>query len=207
MQHRIASQPQPRGCMASGCGSSSIHSAQRRSSRRRVCLHTPAAAPSNAPPSAASDAELASTYALLASLVTPPGDESAAALIAGPTPLGRGLIAARPVNPGQPLLTVEAWNALCISDDPEGYGGGAFGAQAVADWQAVHGELPVLLNSYLLSGGEVVRRCAWLVGEVRRVDAWMCSGFAAAALVVFLLTHPGLSNPHARTPYETKIRF
>ena len=83
---------------------------------------------------------------MLEALITPPGDPAQGALTAGATPLGRGLIARRAVARGQALLTVELWNALCISD-----GGGAFGAAALDEWQMVHGPLPPMLNAYLRS--------------------------------------------------------
>ncbi|GBF96048.1 hypothetical protein Rsub_08863 [Raphidocelis subcapitata] len=82
----------------------------------------------------------------------------------GPAPRGRGLVARRAVPAGAPLLAVEAWNALAVSDEPGGRGGGAYGARALADWQAVHGSLPPLLEQYLLSDSNwFTRLVAWLL--------------------------------------------
>jgi hypothetical protein len=122
-----------------------------------------------APPHEPADAEFGAAYDALASLVTPPGGAAAGALRAGPSPRGRGLLAARPLAAGAPVLSVEAWNALAVSDAPGGRGRGAYGAGALAEWQAVHGPLPPLLASYVASGGcwsGVGWRRRWGVGGV-----------------------------------------
>lgn len=143
--------------------------ARGQSARRRAERSGPAwaaagsAAPASSPGSGTDAASLSSTYDLLSSLITPPGDEADGALTAGATPLGRGLIARRAVPAGAPLLTVELWNALCIDD-----AGGAFGARALDDWQAVHGPLPPLLDAYLRSGSDwFLRLVAWLLYVAR----------------------------------------
>lgn len=117
--------------------------------------HAAAASADQAPSSSANahDAQLSTTYDALAALITPPGDPSEGLLTAGPTPLGRGLIACRAAAQGDALLSVEAWNTLCVTDDMGGRGGSAFGAAVLRDWQVVHGQLPPLLDSYLASGG------------------------------------------------------
>jgi hypothetical protein len=86
---------------------------------------------------AAAEDDIAAAYAALASLVASPGCPSRGALAAGATPLGRGLVAARRATAGEPLLSVEAWNALVVSDDPSGPGRGAYGARCVDDWEEV----------------------------------------------------------------------
>lgn len=114
--------------------------------------------------SAGAGAQLTEAYDALASLVTPPGDPSAHVLTAGPTPLGRGLIARQCVDRGAPLLAVESWNVLCVSDEPEGKAGGTYGKQSLEEWEAVHGPLPPLLQQYILSGsGWFTRLVAWLL--------------------------------------------
>lgn len=90
--------------------------------------------------------ELDVLFGTLSALVAPEAE-----VAAGLTPLGRGLVAGAALEPGSLLLSVDRFNCLAVSDDPGGPGGGAFGRAALAEWQAVHGALPPLLNSYLLS--------------------------------------------------------
>lgn len=93
-------------------------------------------------------------FGTLAALVAPDAE-----VAAGLTPLGRGLVASTALQPGSLLLQVDRFNCLAVSDDPGGPGGGAFGRASLAEWQAVHGPLPPLLVSYLLSSEWRHRSC------------------------------------------------
>jgi hypothetical protein len=67
----------------------------------------------------------------------------------GTTELGRGLVAAADTPAGSQLLCVDAFSVLCVADAPVTRG--AFAAGLLQDWQAVWGELPVQLATYLTS--------------------------------------------------------
>ena len=73
---------------------------------------------------------------------------------AGYTPLGRGLVATQPATAGATLLAVEWCHMLAVADRPgELPAGPAFSKRVLQDWQLLHGKMPPLLVSYLLSGG------------------------------------------------------
>ncbi|KAI8471285.1 MAG: hypothetical protein J3K34DRAFT_392961 [Monoraphidium minutum] len=111
----------PRGRRRDGAYSDGRAAAAMRARRTaRAAPRHPRAAPALGTP--ATDEQLPATFDALASLVAPPADAAVGALAAGPTPLGRGLIARRAARRGAPLLTVELWNALAVSDDPSGPG-------------------------------------------------------------------------------------
>lgn len=66
------------------------------------------------------------------------------------TELGRGLVAKHDLEPGDTLLTLDAFSTLCVVDEPLRTGH-VFGAAVLADWQSIHTELPPLLSAYLQS--------------------------------------------------------
>eukprot|EP00878_Enallax_costatus_P035849 GHUV01040088.1.p1 GENE.GHUV01040088.1~~GHUV01040088.1.p1 ORF type:complete len:486 (+),score=115.66 GHUV01040088.1:144-1601(+) len=103
--------------------------------------------------------ELHLQYDTLASLVTP--DTHCVRL--GYTDLGRGLVAQQDCSAGTQCISVDAFNLLCVTDEPLRTGN-AFGSAALADWQLLHSELPPILASYLLS-----RRGDWF----KRLVAWL----------------------------------
>jgi hypothetical protein len=93
-----------------------------------------------------------------------------AAVVAAPTPLGRGLVAARAVAPGEPFLEVDEAFLLCVADDPAA--GGAHARRALADFQALHGPLPPPLLAALGDASlDWGARLAALVLHLRARDA------------------------------------
>jgi hypothetical protein len=66
------------------------------------------------------------------------------------TPLGRGLVAQQDLPAGTTVLVVDSFNLLCVTDEPLKTGN-SFGKAVQADFQLLHGDLPPLLASYLLS--------------------------------------------------------
>ncbi|EFN53459.1 hypothetical protein CHLNCDRAFT_136721 [Chlorella variabilis] len=98
-------------------------------------------------------------YNQLAGVLAAPGG----AVAAGPTPLGRGLVATQQVTQGATLLSVDWANMLCVTDQPKL--GDAFGRRVLGDWQMLHGRLPPLLVRYLVGdeGDWFVRLAAWLL--------------------------------------------
>lgn len=84
---------------------------------------------------------------------------------AGPTPLGRGLIAKEPAMKGARLLSIDRAGLLCVTDKPS-VSGDDFGRKVLEEWQLLHGRLPPLLLNYILSsdsGGWFQRMTAWLL--------------------------------------------
>lgn len=65
------------------------------------------------------------------------------------TALGRGLVANQHLAAGTAVVSVDVFSLLCITDDP--LKTNTFGTAALADWQMLHGAMPPLLSSYLLS--------------------------------------------------------
>lgn len=123
--------------------------------------------------------DLGQLFEALAADVVQPGR----LVTAGPTPLGRGLMAQRAIEPGSVLLAVPQAHVLCVTDRPEGPGGNASGRQALAAWQAAHGRLPPLLINHLLSGQSGVLRAS----QRRLGAASSCEAVAAAHLCPPLL--------------------
>jgi hypothetical protein len=85
------------------------------------------------------------------------------------TPLGRGLVSPEGSPKGSLLLDIDWCNVITVTDDPEKTGN-AYGQQALEDWQLVHGELPPLLRSFLLSGQAptIQIREYWVTIEVKK---------------------------------------
>lgn len=98
-------------------------------------------------------------------------------LHAGPTPLGRGLVASADIAAGELLLAVDRGGLLCVTDDPAGAAGDAFGRQAIEEWQLLPGRLPPLLLNYLLSapdgGGGQPSPSSLPRGWFPRMVAWL----------------------------------
>jgi hypothetical protein len=107
-------------------------SAARRRRAVALCARATASADASAPPAAPS---FERDFRSLAAACAP-----AAAVVAARTPLGRGLVAARAVAPGEPLLEVDEAFLLCVADEPAA--GGAHARRVLADFQALHGPLP-----------------------------------------------------------------
>lgn len=83
---------------------------------------------------------------------------------AGPTPLGRGLVARDPAMKGARLLSIDRAGLLCLADKP-GDTGDEFARKVLQEWQLLHGRLPPLLLNYILAGdtGWFPRMAAWLL--------------------------------------------
>ena len=121
----------------------------------RPCSAPATTTPPSPPPPDATAAQFASLAAALA-------DPTTLSVAAGPTPLGRGLLATRPAAPGATLLSVDVCCALGVATHAPAAPGG-FARSALADWQAVHGPLPPLLVRYVLAGSDnwFARLVAW----------------------------------------------
>eukprot|EP00775_Hariotina_reticulata_P003651 gene3651-3912_t len=80
------------------------------------------------------------------------------------TALGRGLVAQQDLPAGTTVLVVDSFNLLCVTDEPLKTGN-SFGKALLTDFQLLHGDLPPLLSSYLLSsrGTWFTRLAAWLL--------------------------------------------
>jgi hypothetical protein len=118
-------------------------------------------------------ADFSAQFAALAAAVTPQR-----AVAAETTSLCRGLVAQVDLHPGQVLLSVDWANLLCVTDDPSGAGGNAFGARVLGDWQMLHGALPARLNAFLLDGGIswATRLSAWLL-HLRKCSGGVWGGY------------------------------
>jgi hypothetical protein len=83
----------------------------------------------------------------LAALVCP---EASGMLACADTELGRGLVARQNLAAGTIVLSVDAFNLLCVTDEPRRTGF-AFSADAQQQWSFLHGMLPPALSAYLNS--------------------------------------------------------
>ena len=89
------------------------------------------------------------------------------ALVVADTSLGRGLVSPNGSAKGSVLLDVDWCNVITVTDDPD-KAGSVYGQQALEDWQLIHGELPPLLRSFLLSGQ--APKPHWMLGVAKHAS-------------------------------------